>query len=372
MEIKNKILINATYASERPTGIGVFTSELISNLVKINPDLFHVLCSYDFVKGYEKKKILNRKFASDLGPKGHLNRIMWSQTGLAYEYFRSDCNLLFSTLPEAPVIIKNKIVVVHDIIPVKFKDIKTKMRYNFKYVVPNVLKTAKYLVFDSEFTRNDVYEYYKLRNIPSSVIQLGYNKELFHPVEKGYIKKKYGYDNYFFYVGDIRPYKNLENSIRAFAKADLDDVIFIIAGKRDERYFPALTRTVADLSLGNRVVFVDYIAGDELPHFYGNALALFFPSLYEGFGLPPLEAMAMGTPVITTRMASLPEVCGDAAVYVNPDDIEAMAGALKEIATNNTQRKTYSEKSLQRAKLFSWEKAAKEYLQVFSGVLDEK
>ena len=210
---------------------------------------------------------------------------------------------------------------VHDIIPVKFIDIQTKMKYNFKYVVPKVLKTAKYLVFDSEFTRKDVYEYYNLGNIPGTVIPLGYNKELFHPVEKGYIKNKYGYDKYFFYAGDLRPYKNLGNAIRAFARAGFNDVLFIIAGRHDERYIHDLQGIVDELGLGNRVIFTDYIAADELPHFYANAEALFFPSRYEGFGLPPLEAMAMGTPVITTRMSSLPEVCGDAAEYIDPRPI---------------------------------------------------
>ena len=137
------------------------------------------------------------------------------------------------------------------------------------------------------------------------------------------------------------------------------------------RFHPGLKSLVNELGLEDSVIFTDYIPKEDLPHFYRNALALFFPSRYEGFGLPPLEAMATGTPVITTRLASIPEVCGDAAFYVNPDDIREMASALKMLATDTALRHSYSGKSLKRASAFSWEKAAGEYLNILLKELDE-
>ncbi len=371
MDNKKKIIINATCVGENPTGVGIFTTELVSNLVSMRPDLFYVYGSYDFISHFENKKIVSKYLSPEYGPRGHISRILWTQTLLALEYKKMGGSMLLSTLPEAPVIIRNKIVVVHDIIPAKFPEVQPRMKYNFLYVVPWILRTARYLVFDSDHTRNDVFDFYGLKGIPNSVVQLGYNKDLFRPLEKGLIKKKYGYDRYFFYVGDMRPYKNLKNAIISFAKAGLDDVLFVIAGKQDMRYFPDIKKIVDDLNLGERVIFADYVPIEDLPHFYSDAIALFFPSKYEGFGLPPLESMATGTPVITTRMASIPEVCGDAAVYVDPDNIEEMAEALKRLAKDAALRDSLAHESLKRASLFSWEKAAKEYMDLFLEVLDE-
>jgi len=366
---KRKIIINASYAGKKPTGIGVFTKEIVSNLIKMKPDLFFLLCQRNFVDNYEYKKIISRYYSPEYGIKAHISRILWSQSILAFEYMRMGGSLLFSTLPESPIFINNKVVVVHDIIPAKFK--QTNMKYYYFTIVPMILKTSRHIVFVSENTRREVFDYYKLKDIPNSVIYEGYNQSLFYPIEKGFIKKKYGFDRYFLYVGDMRPYKNLENAIRSFARAELKDVFFVIAGKKDKRYFPGIKKLIEDLNLGSKVIFTDYIPKEELPHYYRDSIALFFPSKYEGFGLPPLEAMATGTPVITTSMTSIPEVCGNAALYVDPDNINEMASALKRLAMDASLRESYSRASLQRASQFGWEKAAEEYMDLLLGILDE-
>ncbi|MDY6935782.1 MAG: glycosyltransferase family 1 protein [Spirochaetota bacterium] len=372
MDNKKRIIINATCASKKSTGVGIFTQELVSRLVAINPERFFIFCVHNFLNGFENMKLISDSCSPDNGPSGHRKRILWSQTLLPSEYKLRRGGLLFTTLPEAPISVKNKIVVVHDIIPAKFPQIQTKMTYYYLYVVPWILKTSRHLVFDSENTRKDVLEYYKIKNIPNSVIYAGFNKGLFKPIKGGFIKKKYGFDRYFFYVGDMRPYKNLNSAIQAFSRASLEeDILFVVAGKRDDRYFPEIQRVVQQKNLAERVIFCDYVPQEDLPHFYNDAIALFFPSKYEGFGLPPLEAMATGSPVITTRMASIPEVCGEAALYVNPDDIDDMASALERLAGDSSLREYYIQASLKRSSLFGWEKTASEYMNLLIGLADE-
>lgn len=365
MDNKKRIIVNATYASKKPTGLGVFTEEIIKNLIRIEPDLFYVFYVDDFLEKYINKKKVSKFFSPDYGSKGHFMRMLWEQTFLPVTYRLRRGILLFSTVPEAPIVVKNKVVVVHDIIPVKFPELHPKMKYYYFCIVPKILKTSRHLVFDSKSSQKDVFDYFGITNIEYSIIHAGYNRDVFYPVEKGFVRKKYGYGNYFFYVGDMRPYKNVANAIRAFAKAGLEDILFIIAGKKDKRFFPDIKRLIKGLDIEERVIFPDYISLEELPHFYRDSLALFFPSKYEGFGLPPLEAMATGTPVITTKMASLPEVCGDAAIYVDPDNIGEMADALRGIVNNVDLRNSLSNASLKRASQFSWEKAAGEYLNLF-------
>ena len=113
---------------------------------------------------------------------------------------------------------------------------------------------------------------------------------------------------------------------------------------------------------------MDWVAENDLPHYYSNASLLAYPSLYEGFGLPVLEAMACGCPVITSNTSSLPEVVGDAAIMVDPYDVDALAKAMREVLTNAGLRKTMIERGLAQAKKFSWEKTAEETLEVYEKV----
>ena len=117
--------------------------------------------------------------------------------------------------------------------------------------------------------------------------------------------------------------------------------------------------------LGDRVEFTGYVDDDQLKQLYRKAKLFLFPSLYEGFGLPPLEAMACGCPVIVSKAASLPEICGDAAYYVNPYDVEDIAKGIYTVLTDEGLQKELIRKGLQRVKLFSWEKSARELINIF-------
>jgi glycosyltransferase involved in cell wall biosynthesis len=173
------------------------------------------------------------------------------------------------------------------------------------------------------------------------------------------------------YVGTLQPRKNLARVIDAFARLagnpalapTLSDVQLVLAGKRGWLY-DDLFAQVTRLGLASRVVFPGYIEDTDLPALLGGALALVFPSLYEGFGIPVLEAGACGVPVITSNTSSLPEVAGDAALLVDPHDVDAIADAMLRIATDAELRAELDRRGQENVKRFSWEKCARETLAV--------
>lgn len=130
-----------------------------------------------------------------------------------------------------------------------------------------------------------------------------------------------------------------------------------------------MSNTAKQMNVENDVIFPGYIPIEDLPHFYADCAALLFPSKYEGFGFPPLEAMACGAPVITTRCASIPEVCAGAAIYVDPDGTADISNALKRIAKSAELKNSCEIKSLKQAALFSWEKCAGEYMNLFKELI---
>jgi glycosyltransferase involved in cell wall biosynthesis len=183
------------------------------------------------------------------------------------------------------------------------------------------------------------------------------------------VKEKYGLTSYLLYVGNLLPHKNIQRLLQAFACiAGQLPITFVIAGTKDHRYHPALEAEVQALGLQNRVLFLDYVLTEELPCLYAGADVFVFPSLYEGFGLPPLEAMACGTPVIVSNVSSLPEVVGDAALMVDPYDVEGMTKAMHRVLSDEGLSKEMRRKGLERAKLFSWEETARSILKVLDEV----
>jgi glycosyltransferase involved in cell wall biosynthesis len=188
------------------------------------------------------------------------------------------------------------------------------------------------------------------------------------------VKKKYGIKkDYLLYVGNFKPHKNVDCLVEAFIQlpSRLKEYYqLVLSGKLDE-YSIRLVEKVKKLSLDGKVVFTGLVSDDDLPSLYSGATVFVFPSLYEGFGLPPLEAMACGTPVICSNKTSLPEVIGDGGVLVDPGRPEDFTNAIESLLSDQSVRDSISLKGLQRAREFSLGRTAKKLLETIEGIVNE-
>jgi glycosyltransferase involved in cell wall biosynthesis len=215
----------------------------------------------------------------------------------------------------------------------------------------------------SEASKRDILH---LFNVPPEKIVVVYNAIDSHfsvtPSDEAVarVRERYQLDHRFvLYVGNIKPHKNLIRLIEAFdelRRGELDDLKLLIIGDQISK-LPALRRAVHLHKLHKHVRFLGYLSDDQLAILYRLASVFAFPSLYEGFGLPPLEAMASGTPVVTSNVSSLPEVVGDAAVLVNPYDVDAIVDGLRRVLTNPALAAQMRQKGIERAREFSWERS---------------
>ena len=160
----------------------------------------------------------------------------------------------------------------------------------------------------------------------------------------------------------VKVRKNFKNLILAFNRLDIEDLELIIVGSDHSVFKNQDLKKV--IQSNKHTHFTGYLSDDELAQLYKNAMLFIYPSLYEGFGIPPLEAMAFGCPTIVSNITSLPEVCGDAAYYVDPYDINDIAKGMKEVLENDNLRSNLINKGYDRVKLFSWEKSAMKIIEV--------
>lgn len=226
------------------------------------------------------------------------------------------------------------------------------------------LRKADAIVAISEETRQSVIELFgvpaeRIKVIQLSCVPLGEKKDVL-PVP----------DNFFLFAGVLKERKNVAGIIKAFAlfaKINTTHEL-LIAGKQDGVYARSLLQLVRDLGVEKRVCFVGYVPDAQLAYLYSKAQAFVFPSFIEGFGMPVLEAMHAGLPVITSNNGALTEVAGDAALLVDPARPEDIAAAMSRIATDTTLCRELSEKGLLRAAQFSWQKTAREILEIITDV----
>ncbi|WP_264321923.1 glycosyltransferase family 4 protein [Zarconia navalis] len=347
------MLINLSFLIPQPTGISTYALNILPHLKPLAPTL---LTSEPF-QGYHCYPIPGG-LTPDQGTRGHLRRLQWTQFRLPQVYRSLGANLLFSPLPEAPLVPEcRSIITVHDLIPLRFGDRFSPLTTYHRYYVPRVLKRALHVLCDSTATANDLTN---LMGVPPQKITpvlLAYDADRFRnlDVPQG---------NYFFYIGRHHPYKNLERLITAFAQIDDREAQLWIAGPPDGRYTPKLEAQAEELGVGNRVKFLGYVDEEKLPILLNQAIALVMPSLWEGFGLPVLEAMACGTPVITSNLASLPEVAGDAALLVDPYKTLEITAAMETLLKDETARSHLRQASLARARQFSWSRSGRATLEV--------
>jgi len=267
------------------------------------------------------------------------------------------------------------VVTVHDLafmaMPERFLPAKRRYLETFTRLT---MGKARHVIADSEHTRGDLI---RLLGVPPervTAVPLGVNGD-FHPPNEASKEAFRARQNlpahYLLYLGTLEPRKNLVTLVRAYARlrrSGLDWPLVLAGGKG--WLYEDIFRAVAEEGLTEHVRFPGYVAYEDQPLWYGCATAFVYPSTYEGFGLPVLEAMACGTPVVASTASSVPEAAGDAAILVDPHDGEALAAAIERLANDATLRDDLSGRGLARAALFPWSRTAAETVRVYARVVD--
>jgi glycosyltransferase involved in cell wall biosynthesis len=290
--------------------------------------------------------------------------------GLRYSCFIDKLDLLYSPIAEGILFPRiPQIITVHDLLPFHYPSLLPRWVPYYEYFLPAIIKGSTAVVCISEFTRQEVLERYP--SIPEEklkVIHGGVDLERFHPCSPGVIKEHYELKDYLLCVGEVRPYKNMENVFRALELWP-DGPQLAISGKIFGAHKAKLENLARSLNIENRVTWLGYVPDDLLPNLYSEAAAFIFPSLYEGFGLPILEAMACGCPTLSSNMASLPEIGGKAAHFFDPMEIGDMAEAIRKVCEDSAYRQKLAQGGPKHAKKYNWESSFKKHMDLFETVL---
>ncbi|AFY36952.1 glycosyl transferase group 1 [[Leptolyngbya] sp. PCC 7376] len=369
--INNDILVNLSFFSIiNATGIVRYSDAILDGLQSINPIYLINLDAKQYLseKYNFQSSIVSDDLTANSGKIGHIKRLIWSQFMLPKIYKKQTSTLVFSPISEAALFTScRQVVMIHDFIPLRFPNWRSPLYPYHRFYVPEVTRQAEHLICNSEATARDIVKFCGVSAKKISPILLGYDQEHFQPTPT---QDSSATSPYFLYVGRHDPHKNLARVINAFQAGKFSDKTELwLVGSEHPRHTPALRQQILELGLTERVKFLDYVPYADLPTIISEAIALVFPSLWEGFGLPILEAMGCGTPVITSNLASMPEVAGDAAILVDPYNTNEISDAMQAIATDSALRMNLSELGLARAKLFSWEKTGRETVEVLKRFL---
>ncbi|MBI3362361.1 MAG: glycosyltransferase family 4 protein [Chloroflexi bacterium] len=270
------------------------------------------------------------------------------------------------TLPGTPTLLT-----VHDLSFVRDPDSAAPgLKRYLDAVVPRSVRRATRVLADSEATRADLMELYRTPPEQITVLYSGVDaafQPIADPAALAAVRARCGLGDSAFIlsVGTLQPRKNYVRLIRAFAQSwFIDHCSLVIVGSRGWLY-DSIFAEVTRLGLEGRVLFPGFVADDDLPALYSAARAFAYPSLYEGFGLPVLEAMACGTPVVTSTASCLPEVAGGAALLADPRDVDGLAAALRRVCEDDNLRRTLIAQGRARAREFTWGRAARQLLDIY-------
>lgn len=356
------------------TGIGRYLHNFLDFALKESDHTFIIYgnqnTTVDFVSPNLKVEIIPER-----------NTLFWDQVILSKCISKDKVDLFFSPFDKAPIFSPVPyIITIHDLLfnIVSEKGYRNRYLYNTIYMFSRKLiaRKASLIVTVSYYSKKDIMQMWGIQDKKVRVIPNGISNH-FHPIESADlingVKKKYGIErDYILYVGNFKPHKNVISLIEAFAKLpqDLKNLYqLVLCGEKDKYRIP-LEEEIDNLRLGGKVVFTGMVDEEDLTALYSGATIFVFPSLYEGFGLPPLEAMACGLPVICSNATSLPEVVGDSGVLVDPRKPENFTNAMLSLLSDQNMRDRLRLKGLQRAKEFSLENTAKKLLEAIEGIVE--
>lgn len=370
------------------TGVAYCEAGLVTAMTENYPNDEFVFEYFNAREREKKKQIIDeylknncRKSSCDWFPP-KIYRMMWPFIPVPYRLFfhnKPDVTHFFNfTIP--PFVQGKKVVTIHDMVVMAFPEtVRFKTKAVLKLTLKKTIKRADKIIAVSNFSKNEIIKYF---SVPENKIEVVYNavdRKIYNcdisssDIDKA--KAKYKIENdYFLYLGTLEPRKNIDKLIKGYAKfirTHIDYPKLVVAGKKGWLY-NSIFDTVKEQNVVNDVIFTDYLPAEEAPLLMRGAIAFCFPSLYEGFGMPPLEAMACGTPVLTSNCSSLPEVVGECAVTVNPLSIDEICSGLELLFSDEKLRKRLSEKGLKRASEFNWKSESDKLYNIYQELLNEK
>lgn len=377
---KIRIGIDARFYGPKQKGLGRYVQKLIENLEK--NDLNNEYVIFLRKENWDKYQSINPNFKKILAD------YQWytftEQIFMPFKIMREKVDLMHFPHFNVPIFCPVPFVItIHDLILKRFQTRRASTLGFIKYWIKNMVyqlvilfavKRASKIIAVSNFTKKDILKYFRVKSKKIKVIYEGVSENLdkqrpclenLRPLQRPYFQGTASNAcpriKYLLYVGNAYPHKNLERLILAFNKIlkEEKDLKLILVGELDYFY-----KRLQKISSSN-VIFTDFVSDEELSNLYQNARLYIFPSLCEGFGLPPLEAMAYNLPVVSSNSSCLPEILGDAAVYFNAENIDDMVDKIKLVLNNEELQKELISKGREQIGKYSWEKMSKEILDVY-------
>jgi len=358
----------------RRSGVGWYTFHLVKALSQIDKDNEATLFYFDFLKNSGGIPTGNPRFKNHpiYLPRRIFN-FAWKKLGISsMDFFIRADVFHFPNFVSPPLKRGKAVVTIHDLAFRHYPEyIEPKNLSFLNEQLPRTLKKVDSVIVDSEFTKDELISFYDIVPEKVTVTHLGVSAE-FRPVEETGLleetRKRYQLpERFILSLGTLEPRKNIPALLKAYSRIRQPPGFehkLVLAGMKGWLY-DGIFEQIKRLNLENQVLFTGYVPEEDLPFLYNLSNLFVLPSLYEGFGLPVLEAFACGVPVITSNRASLPEVAGDAAILIDPEDIDALTRGMTDVLGSEHLRNELIGKGLRRAKQFSWEKTARETLKVY-------
>ncbi len=339
--------INGRFLAQQTTGVQRFATEITLHLLKTSRSYKVIVPTGTNISiGFPKDQLI------EAGP---TNPYFWEQFFLPKYLKKLNSPLLLNFTGLGPVFYKNKIITIHDLSFWEHPEwFSSRYYWFYRLLTPVSVRNSQKILTVSECSKNIIS---KLLNIRKEKIEVIYN------AVNSYQKKGYPKSKFILTVGSIDPRKNINRLIKAFHKWDNPDFKLILVGGKQQSF------QRSNIQSSEKVILTGYISDTELFEYYERAEIFIYPSLYEGFGIPALEAMSVGTPVIASDIPVLKESCGEAAYYIDPYSEDSIANALDRLSKDDVLKKHLSSKGLENIQKFSWVASSKKINQAVEELL---
>jgi len=347
------IYINGKFLTQKMTGVQRVAYELTKRLISLDDRIFVVVPNGKLRYEYEIPSERIKRMGLSKG-------VLWEQIELPI-FLGKD--LLINLGNVAPLFHKRNVVMIHDVIWLRYPESYSKAFVKFyTFLIPRLVKRAMKILVVSKTSMEDLVNYFSVPEEKISVVYPG--------ISEKFTFKNLKRENFILWVGTNRKHKNVENLLKAF--------YIVLNNLREDFKLLLVGLTEKDLlkdygadyeRVKGKVILKEFVSDEELVNLYNRAYVFAFPSLYEGFGLPPLEAMACGCPTVVSNRGSLPEVCGDASFYVNPESPESIAEGIISVIKEEDLRESLISRGFERAKFFNWNKSTEEVYNLIRDLL---